>query len=271
MKQKLSPQTAASLSKEFLTLVEIIAALRGPEGCPWDKEQTQSTLTQYAIEEAFELAEAIENGNQQEIKDELGDFFFQVLLQSQVAFDEKHFDLIQVMQNLSEKLVRRHPHVFSDVKVQNTEEVWKNWEQLKSLEKIKPVFSYPRNLPALQAAHKIGIKSKGYKFDWENAKDVLEKVREEFSETEEAFKDLQKNPNAKAHVEEEIGDLLFSIAQFARHLEIEPEQALRKANKKFEDRFNQVLSLAGPLSKEQFSALPSEQKERLWSSVKKSL
>ena len=256
------PTDKSQLSQEFLTLVEIVAALRGPNGCPWDKEQTQGTLTQYAIEEAHELAEAIESGNQQEIKDELGDFFFQVLLQSQVASDEKHFNLSQVMKNLSEKLVRRHPHVFSDTKVKNTEEVWKNWETLKSQEKIKPVFSYPKNLPALQAAYKIGVKSKGYKFDWNSAGDVLEKVREELRETEEAIS-LQK----KEKVEEEIGDLLFSIAQLARHWDLEPEQTLRKANKKFENRFNLVLKISGK-SKDEFAALPDSEKEELWKKAK---
>lgn len=231
----LSKDYAAQLGEEFVTLVEIIAALRGPQGCPWDKEQTQSSLTQYAIEEAFELAEAIESGNQQEIKDELGDFMFQVILQAQVAQDEKHFRLTDVMKNLGEKLVRRHPHVFSDVQVSGTEEVWKNWEQLKAKEKVKPVFSYPRNLPALQASYKIGVKSQGYKFDWENSSQVLEKVREELREVDEAFSHAKSasSPSDKdSHLEEEIGDLLFSIAQFARHNNIEPEQALRRANKK---------------------------------------
>lgn len=267
----LSKDYAAQLGEEFVTLVEIIAALRGPQGCPWDKEQTQSSLTQYAIEEAFELAEAIESGNQQEIKDELGDFMFQVILQAQVAQDEKHFRLTDVMKNLGEKLVRRHPHVFSDVQVSGTEEVWKNWEQLKAKEKVKPVFSYPRNLPALQASYKIGVKSQGYKFDWENSSQVLEKVREELREVDEAFSHAKSasSPSDKdSHLEEEIGDLLFSIAQFARHNNIEPEQALRRANKKFEDRFNLVLKLAGGISKDDFAALPIEEKEKLWSQAK---
>lgn len=267
-----------NLSEQFLTLVQVVAALRGPEGCPWDKEQTQRSLTQYAIEEAFELAEAIESGNQHEIKDELGDFMFQVILQAQVAKDEKHFDLVDVMKNISEKLTRRHPHVFSDVQVSGTDDVWKNWEKLKAAEKVKPVFSYPRNLPALQAAYKIGVKSKSYQFDWDSAPEVLEKVREEFAETEEAFKDLSAHgasEKTRAHLEEEIGDLLFATAQLARHLNFEPEQCLRNANRKFEDRFNAVLKLAGEqqasgvISREEFAALPPAEKEKLWAQVKR--
>lgn len=264
-----SPPTQA-LADEFVTLVETVAALRGPEGCPWDKEQTQKTLTQYAIEEAFELAEAIESGNQQEIKEELGDFLFQVLLQAQVAKDQNSFDLIAVIQNLKEKLIRRHPHVFSGVKVKNTEEVWQNWERTKSAEKTKPLFSYPINLPALQAANKIGIKTKGYRFDWNHADQVLTKVKEELAEFEGAQNQEEK--------EEELGDLLFSVAQLARHSNIDPEAALRKANQKFQSRFEKVLQLADEKKNSStqasvnlmdfFSNLPDQEKELLWSRAK---
>jgi tetrapyrrole methylase family protein/MazG family protein len=256
------------LLQEFQTLVEIVQQLRGPNGCPWDKEQTQRTLTQYAIEEAFELVEAIESQNQHEIKDELGDFLFQVILQAQVASDDRQFSLLDVIKNLNEKMIRRHPHVFGDDGAKTTTEVWKNWEKLKAKEqkeKPKPVFSYPRQMPALQAAQKIGGKTKRLKFDWNEPSEVLEKVQEEVGELKiemSASKpDMQK-------LEHEIGDVLFSVAQLARHLGLEPEQCLRTANRRFEDRFNEVLKLSGK-SLDEFPDLPLEEKEKLWIQAKK--
>ncbi len=307
------PDQPNSLTEMFQTLVEIVAKLRGPDGCPWDKEQTQNSLTQYAIEEAFELVEAIESGNQKDIKDELGDFLFQVILQAQVAQDHGHFDLKGVIENLSEKMIRRHPHVFSDTEAKNSEEVWRNWEKLKAQENKakdngaalngpKKIFSYPRSMPALQASYKIGVKTEGYKFDWPDSKSVFEKIREEFHEVEEAHQafldkggvskpvtqSIQFAPNT-ARIEEghlsnelknlqhEIGDLLFSTAQFARHLHLEPEQCLREANRRFESRFLKVLELAGKKygpefqNKDQFATLTTAQMEELWAQIKSNL
>lgn len=266
------PSLPSNVLTEFQSLVEIVRKLRGPDGCPWDIEQTQKSLTQYAIEEAYELAEAIESEDQKNIKEELGDFLFQVVLQAQVAQDEKKFDLSEVIATLNEKMIRRHPHVFSDVKVKDSEEVLKNWEVLKSAEdkKAKPVFSYPRSMPALQAAYKIGVKTESYKFDWDNSSQVFEKVREEFLETEKALKDslaLDSEAHRK-ELEHEIGDLLFSAAQLARHVNMEPEQCLRVANNRFEKRFNKVLELSG-LEKEAFAALSIDEKEELWNTAKK--
>jgi tetrapyrrole methylase family protein/MazG family protein len=265
--------------RQFQSLVEIVARLRGPDGCPWDKEQTQRTLTQYAIEEAYELADAIESGNQSDVREELGDFLFQVILQAQVAKDEGHFDLAQVIASLNEKMLRRHPHVFSDVAVQSISDVWKNWEKLKSQEKAgrpSPIFSYPRNLPALQAAHKIGVKTERYAFDWEKPEEVFAKVQEEVQETQEALNDWEKEPTEThhRHLEHEIGDALFALSQLARHVDLEPEQCLREANRRFEKRFTQVLARAGEKygpqfrEKEHFSSLTSEQKEELWQEAK---
>jgi tetrapyrrole methylase family protein / MazG family protein len=249
--------------KEFQTLVEIVAKLRGPDGCPWDKEQTQSSLCQYVLEEAFELVEAIESGKQKDICDELGDYLFQVILQSQVAKDEDHFALSDVLKNVNEKLIERHPHVFGEAKAKDSEEVWRNWHQMKNAEgakKKRPVFSYPKNLPALQAAHKIGKKTEGYRFDWENETQVLAKVREELQETVEVLGDKKK-------LQHEIGDLLFSVAQLARHTDIDPEAALREANRRFEGRFLKVLELSGK-DQQSFADLSSEEKEELWRKVK---
>lgn len=254
---------------EFKTLVEIVARLRGPDGCAWDKEQTQKTLTQYAIEEAFELVEAIEKNEPQEIKEELGDFLFQVILQAQVAQDEGSFSLLEVIKTLNEKMIRRHPHVFgesgSDATLQS---VWKNWDKIKAQEnKDKPVFSYPKNLPALQAASKIGSKTKRLKFDWQKPEEVFEKVLEEVEELRE---EIQKPQRSAAELEHEIGDVLFSVAQLARHLGLEPEQCLRTANRRFEERFLEVLKLSG-LPADQFTELAVEKKEELWKQAKQNL
>lgn len=253
----------------FRSLVEIVQRLRGPDGCPWDKEQTQSSLTQYAIEEAYELVEAIESKNQDSIKEELGDFLFQVILQAQVAQDEKSFDLHDVINALNEKMVSRHPHVFSNVKVKDIEEIWKNWESIKAEEKEKKsekkkgVFTFPQTIPALQASLKIGVKTEGYKFDWDNPQQVVEKVKEELKEVEVELKNKNQEKLSK-----EIGDLLFSVAQLARHTGLDPEQCLRIANRRFQDRFETVLEEHGG-DKESFRQLSTEKMEALWKNAKK--
>ena len=263
--------------RSFQELIEIIAALRGPGGCPWDKEQTQKSLTQYAIEEAYELAEAIESGGSLQVQEELGDFLFQVILQSQVAQDEGRFNLQDVIQNLNQKMIARHPHVFSGVKAESLEEVWKNWELQKKEEAAKsgvkkPLFSYPRRMPALQASYKIGVKTEGYKFDWSSPAEVFAKVREEFHEVDVALQEFTTLPSEPNHaeLEHEIGDLLFSVSQLARHVNLEPEQCLRAANRRFEERFNKVLEFSG-LEKEEFAKLPTADKEMLWSRAKTAL
>jgi tetrapyrrole methylase family protein / MazG family protein len=251
--------------EQFARLIQIVAQLRGPHGCPWDKEQTQQSLTQYVLEESFELVEAIESNDQNAIKEELGDHVFQFVLQSQVAQDENKFAMASVLQNLCDKLMQRHPHVFGNSKVQNSSEVWQQWHKMKSdsAEKNKkPVFSYPKNLPALQAAHKIGIKTKGYEFDWSTPEDVFAKVQEEIAELEAELP--EKNADRLSH---EIGDVLFSVAQLARHLGLEPEACAREANRRFEKRFLKVLELS-KLDREKFAKLSLEEKESLWSKAK---
>lgn len=267
-----------SLLQAFQTLVEIVATLRGPQGCPWDKEQNQKTLVPYVLEEAFELAEAIESEDQNSIKEELGDYLFQVILQAQVAQDEAKFELVDVITSLSQKMVDRHPHVFAEDGAKNIDEVWRNWEKIKAQEKSKstsdtdsetrqekPIFSYPKNLPALLASFKIGNKTKRLKFDWNNPNQVFEKVSEELSEVKEELN--KENLNLKA-LEHEIGDLLFSTAQLARHLNLDPEACLREANRRFERRFTHVLKLS-KLCLEDFPEMSQEEKEKLWEKSKK--
>lgn len=259
-------ETMDSTPQLFQSLVEIVAKLRGPQGCPWDKEQTARSLTPFILEEAFELVEAIEGGRREEIIDELGDFLFQVVLQAQVAKDEGAFTIDEVVRHLAEKMVRRHPHVFGDQSWATSDEVLANWDALKEKEKKRKIFNYPRNLPALQAAHKIGFKSEGWKFDWDTAAEVLAKVDEEIAELKEAMQGRDE-----AHLRHEMGDALFSLAQLARHLGFSAEESLREANRRFETRFDKMLELREITEKAAFAALSPAEKERAWAAAKAAL
>ena len=222
-------------TQSFQSLVEIIAALRGPDGCPWDKEQTHKTLTQYAMEEAHEFADAVENKGDEDICEELGDMLLQVVLNAQVAKDRNAFEIKDVIKSISEKMIERHPHVFADEKFENSEAVRENWDKIKNkgkAESSNPFASIPNTLPALQRSQKIGHKSIRYNFDWEKVEDVVAKVDEELAEVKEAI--ASKNQD---HIRMELGDLLFAVTQLSRHLEVDAEQSLRQANKKFENRF----------------------------------
>ena len=253
---------------DFSSLLEIVKALRGPNGCPWDKEQTPISLAPYAIEEAHELAEALEREDEKEIIEELGDVLLQVALHSEVARQEERFQISDVIYSINEKMVRRHPHVFSNLEAETSDEVMKNWQKIKAEEKKNKKqtphrFDIPENLPALQRSKKIGSKTKKLNFDWETPQQVLEKVDEELAEVKEAI-----SQNSHEEIENEIGDLLFSVAQLARHLDIEPEQALRKANRRFEKRFFAVKS---KVEKDggKMTDTSSEKLEELWQEVKK--
>ncbi|WP_413560989.1 nucleoside triphosphate pyrophosphohydrolase [Bdellovibrio sp. HCB209] len=255
--------------KKIESLVELVASLRGPDGCPWDKEQTHESLTQYAIEETFELVESIEStspARDQKMKDELGDVLFQVVLHAQLASERGAFTLDDVIQNVSEKLVRRHPHVFGDVKVGNSDEVVKNWDEIKKAEAAgsseNPYALKVPPLPALQRAYKIGKRTEKHKFDWENVEGVMLKVEEEYEELREAL-----DNDVDSEIEHELGDALFSLAQLGRHLKMEPEQVLRKANSRFEERFNKMVEFAGAEGKD-WGALSTEEKEQYWIKAK---
>lgn len=257
------PKDLRSLS----SLIQIVADLRGPEGCPWDKEQTHQSLAPYAVEEVAELVEAIESGDDRQTKEELGDVLFQVILHSQLARERSAFSFTDVLESLNEKMVRRHPHVFGDVVAKNTQEVWKNWEELKRKEKAekpasKRALDVPLPLPALQRAAKIGHRTQKLKFDWENAGQVLEKVREEFAELEEAIE--EKSTRALIH---EMGDVLFSLAQLSRHLGLDPEQCLREGNRRFENRFETMMAVAKEKNLS-WEKLGNEEKEQLWTEAK---
>lgn len=251
--------------REFAGLIKVVEFLRGPDGCPWDKEQTHESLTRFAIEEAHELADAIDSGNVAEIRDELGDVLLQVVLHSEIARQEGRFDVFDVIQNINEKMVRRHPHVFADVKAETSGEVLKNWAEIKAAEKGSPKkfeFDVPKGMPALLRAHKIGEKTKKISFDWENASQCWDKVREELGELEAAVKDGDSSA-----VEAELGDLLFSLAQWARHSGIDSEQALRKTNQSFEARFMKMQELVADAGRD-WNSLPATDKETFWKKAK---
>lgn len=255
--------------REFESLVQVVESLRGPDGCPWDKEQTHKTLTRFAIEEAYELSEAIDGGNPSLIKEELGDVLLQVILNSEIARQDGQFDVHDVIETLNEKMIRRHPHVFGDVKVGTSDEVLKNWTEIKAEEKgtttKKPLsFDIPQGLPALIRSQKIGEKTTRVGFDWGNAEECWDKVKEEFGELREAL-DLK----SRTEIESELGDLLFSLAQLARHLQMDSEQALRMTNTRFETRFTKMQELVKDDGKD-WETLPHDQRESYWKKAKKS-
>jgi tetrapyrrole methylase family protein/MazG family protein len=253
-------------TREFEGLVKVVEHLRGPDGCPWDKEQNHKTLTRFAIEEAHEFAEAVDGGDPEQIKEELGDVLLQVVLNAEVARQEGKFDVYDVVQSISDKMIRRHPHVFGDVKVGSSDEVLKNWGEIKAEEKRekKKAFSFdmPKDMPALLRAHKIGEKTKRVAFDWDNADQCWEKVAEEYGELREAL-----DSKDRAHIEAELGDLLFCLSQLARHLDMDSEQALRITNTRFEKRFAKMQDLVKADGKD-WETLPAPEKEIYWKKAK---
>jgi tetrapyrrole methylase family protein / MazG family protein len=250
--------------REFAGLLKVVEFLRGPDGCPWDKEQTHSSLTRYAIEEAFELSEAIDSGDQKAICDELGDVLLQVVLHAEIARQEGRFDIFDVIQGIGEKMVRRHPHVFGDTVAADSAAVLSNWAEIKAAEKGRPKggplsFDIPPGLPSLLRSQKIGEKTRKVDFDWTDAEACWPKISEELAELRAAV--------GPADVESELGDVLFSVAQLARHLGVDSEQALRKTNQRFEKRFVAMQSLVAAAGLD-WATLSADDKEVYWKRAK---
>lgn len=251
MKKFRRPSSAAA-ARAFARLVDVMAVLRSPNGCPWDREQTNATLRPFLLEETYEALEALDRGNFDALRGELGDVLFQCVFQSQIATEAGRFDVIDVLDAITAKLVRRHPHVFTAAgrsltaaqrraaRAQTSTAVLEQWEQVKAREqaaageKRRLLSGVPRSLPALLRAHEIGTRVAAVGFDWTRPTEVMDKIDEEVRELREA---LAEHPDRAA---EELGDLLFSIANLARHLGLEPESALRQANDKFTDRFDRL-------------------------------
>ena len=212
-------------------LLTIMDELR--EQCPWDKKQTMQSLRHLTIEETYELGDAILEDDLEEVKKELGDLLLHILFYAKIASETGDFDIADVAQNISEKLIHRHPHIYGNVRVKNEEEVKQNWENIKLGEGKKSVLQgVPASLPALVKASRIQDKVAGVGFDWEEPGQVFDKVREEMAELQE-----EVHSGAKAKVEEEFGDVLFSLVNYARFLDVNPENALERTNKKFIKRF----------------------------------
>lgn len=215
----------------FNRLLDIMDDLR--EKCPWDKKQTLESLRHLTIEETYELADAILDQDLQEIKKELGDVLLHIVFYSKIGSEKKAFDIADVANSISDKLVERHPHIYGDVEVENEEDVKRNWENLKLKEGKKSVLEgVPKSLPAIVKANRIQDKVAGVGFDWEKPEQVWEKVQEELSELNTEL----KNGN-KTNIEKEFGDVLFSMVNYARFIGVNPENALEKTNKKFMNRF----------------------------------
>ena len=224
----------------FDRLVQVVAALRSENGCPWDKAQTHETLKPDLIEEAHEVIEAIDAKDSRKLPEELGDLLMQVMLHAQIAKDAGVFSINEVIQSITDKLVRRHPHVFGGINVRNTDEVLKNWEEIKRSEagyedRHSVLDGIPQHLPSLMRAQTIQRKAARVGFDWDSVSDVFPKIEEEIQE----LKSSVAAAEAEA-IEIEIGDLLFSIVNLCRFLGVEAEEALRKSNRKFINRFQLV-------------------------------
>lgn len=265
--QALSPTLAA-----LQGLIDVVAQLRSPDGgCPWDLAQTPQTLTPYVIEEAYEVVNAIRSGDVEAIAEELGDLLLQVVLQAQIASESQQFSLEDVAKRITEKLIRRHPHVFAEVEVNSVEEVHQNWEQIKAAEKgetlaTQPLSSklsrYARQLPPLMAAMKISQKAASVGFEWDNIEGVWEKYHEELGEFEQALLHEEK-----ANQQAELGDILFTLVNLARWYELDPEAALQGTNHRFIQRF----SLLEKACDRPLSEYTLEEFEAIWQSVKAQL
>jgi MazG family protein len=235
---------------EFTRLVEIMATLRGPEGCPWDREQTIDTLKPFVLEETYEVLEAIDRHDHRALCEELGDFVFEAVFLAQLESEAGRFSIEDSLKSVADKLVRRHPHVFArdtgDAAIDSADRVRTRWEEIKAQERSASQASeQPKTLlsgiaptlPALLRAFHISTRAASVGFDWAGAGDVVEKIREEVGELQEVVEQGAASAIDQARAEEEMGDLLFAIANLARKLNIEPETALRKANDKFTRRF----------------------------------
>ena len=250
-------------------LHQITSRLRDPEeGCPWDREQTFESIAHCAIEEAYEVVEAIENKDYDSFKDELGDLLFQVTFHSSMAEEMNLFTFDDVVDSISKKLIQRHPHVFADQSIKDAKTQTDNWEKIKIEERkqkqnISSVLDdIGTNQPALNRAYKIGKRARSVGFDWNDVSGVINKIEEEIEELKGAIKG-----GNQADIEEEAGDLLFSVVSLSRHTSIDPETALRKANRKFDRRFRTMEKSLIESSKK-FSKMSSKELDDLWEQVK---
>jgi nucleoside triphosphate diphosphatase len=258
------------MSDALTRLLGVMTRLRDPEnGCPWDREQTWLSIAPHTIEEAYEVADAVERGDADSVRDELGDLLFQVVFQARIAEEQALFGFDDVANAISDKLERRHPHVFGDEKVSDAADQTRAWERHKAAEREMKggtsgvLDGVALGLPALTRAAKLGRRAAGVGFDWPDTQGVLDKVREELGELEEAVASGEAS-----QVREELGDLLFSIAQLARHLGADPEAALREAGGKFERRFRTMEARATQQGRS-LAGIPAGELEEMWLAAKR--
>jgi ATP diphosphatase len=252
--------------------ISIMARLRGPGGCPWDREQTFDSIKRHTLEETYEVFDAIERRAWPDLKDELGDLLLQVLFYAQMASEAGYFNISDVAANLNAKLIRRHPHIFGDVQADDSDAVLRNWEQIKRAEKAgsaslqsSMMDDIPRTMPAMMEAGKLGSRAAKVGFDWPDVDGLFDKLQEEIAELQAELPSAAERTTTTA-AEEELGDLLFTAVNLARHLKLDPESALRTTNAKFRRRFAAMESAAG--SANALTALTSSQLEELWSRAK---
>jgi len=253
------------MKKSFEEVVELSRHLRSPEGCPWDREQTLKTLRSFIIEEAYEVVQAIEENDTKELREELGDLLYQVIFASQLSNEEGKFSIEDVVNQLYYKLVRRHPHVFGEEKAKDAEEAVKRWhgEKMKERTRKRNLLQIPRSMPALLRAQRVGEKASQVGFDWEKTLDVMEKVKEELEELENAVKSNQKDS-----IEKEWGDLIFSLVNLARHLKLDAESSAHRAIDGFIERFSRIEEKAKERGRD-LSELSLKEMDELWEEVKK--
>ncbi len=255
--------------EKFQELVEVMARLRGPGGCPWDRKQTFDTIKSYLLEETYEVMDAIDRRDWQELAEELGDLLLQPVFFAAMAAEQGLFTICDSLDAIHQKLIRRHPHVFGDATAETAEEVKERWEEIKKKEKERAegpaslLNAVPRNLPALVEAEKISHKAAGAGFEWESVEGVIAKLQEEAAELAAA----QESGDGE-QIEHEIGDLLFTVVNLARFLKVDPEQALRKTNARFRRRFahmeNEIARAGSSLAE-----VSLERMEELWQEAKR--
>ncbi len=252
------------IGDKFSRLVQIIKRLRQPDGCPWDQKQTVDSFRPYLIEELHELLEAIDLDDRQMIKEEMGDLFFQVIFLNNLYEEQQSFSLSEVLESITDKMIRRHPHVFGDTVINSERELRNNWNRIKKSEKIEKgqqtgsIFSYPRSLPALMRAQRVSARAVSSGFEWPDLESVLVKLEEEIAELHEAI-DLKD----RGGIEEEIGDILFTMVNVARKAGFDAEATLHKATDKFTNRFTRMAELAAK-SEESLENLDIAALQRLW-------
>jgi MazG family protein len=251
------PDRFQMAAEKFGELVKVMARLRAPGGCPWDQKQSFASIKSYLLEETYEVMDAIDEGDWKGLEEELGDLLLQPVFFAEMAAEKGLFDIAGSLDAINQKLIRRHPHVFADALAETPEDVKQRWDEIKKLDAV------PRNLPALVEAEKIGKKAAASGFDWPDVDGALEKLKEEAGELVEARQ--QEN---QAHTEHEVGDLLFAVVNVARYLDVDPEQALRKASSRFRKRFRHVEE-AVKAERGVMGETPLERLEDFWQDAKR--